>query len=44
MLVCTIYTCGPAAFATVYRHMGLFTSEGEIAQLAGTDETGTSLK
>ena len=24
--------------------MGLFTSESEIAQLAGTDETGTSLK
>jgi len=39
----TIYTCGPAALATVLKNMGIFTSEAEITQLAGTDQTGTSL-
>ena len=43
-LATTIYTCGPAAFATVYNHLGGYTNEGEIAQLAGTDETGTNLQ
>ena len=43
VLATTIYTCGPAAFATVYNHLGGYTNEGEIAQDAKTDETGTSL-
>ncbi len=43
IIATTIYTCGPAALATILKTMGIFTTEGEIAKLAGTDETGTSL-
>jgi parallel beta-helix repeat protein len=43
VIATTIYTCGPAALATILKSMGIYTSEAELAQLAGTDETGTSL-
>jgi len=43
VMATTIYTCGPAALATVLKNMGIFTSEAELSQLAGTDQTGTSL-
>ena len=39
----SVYTCGPAALATILKSMGIYTTEAEIAKLAGTDETGTSL-
>ncbi len=39
----TIYTCGPSALATILKSIGIYTSEAEIAQLSGTDETGTTL-
>ncbi|MDP3485512.1 MAG: cysteine peptidase family C39 domain-containing protein, partial [Methanobacteriaceae archaeon] len=39
----TIYTCGPAALATVMMHMGLNATEENLANWAGTDETGTSM-
>jgi parallel beta-helix repeat protein len=43
VLATTIYTCGPAALATILKNQGIYTTEGELAKLAGTDETGTSL-
>jgi len=43
ILATTIYTCGPAALATVLKNLGIYTTEAELAELAGTDETGTSL-
>ena len=36
-------TCGPAALAAVCRHFGIAATEDEIAHLAGTTETGTSM-
>ena len=43
VMATTIYTCGPAALATILKIMGIFTTEAEIAKIAETDETGTSL-
>ena len=43
VLATTIYSCGPAALATVLKNLGIYTTEAELATLAGTDETGTSL-
>lgn len=43
ILATTVYTCGPAALATVLKHMGLNVTEEELINLAGTDETGTSI-
>jgi len=43
VIATTIYSCGPAALATILKNMGIYTTEAELAQLAGTDETGTSL-
>lgn len=40
----TIYSCGPAALATILKNMGIYTTESELAQIAKTDETGTSLQ
>lgn len=39
----TNYTCGPAALATVSKDFGVNTSEKELAMLAGTDESGTTM-
>lgn len=39
----TIYTCGPAALATLMMHLGLNTTEKDLSNLAGTDNTGTSM-
>ncbi|MCK9151175.1 cysteine peptidase family C39 domain-containing protein [Methanobacterium alcaliphilum] len=39
----TPYNCGPAALVIVLRGMGINCSEQEIANIAGTDETGTSM-
>lgn len=39
----TNYTCGPAALATVLSNMGINTTEKELADLAGTDESGTTM-
>lgn len=39
----TIYTCGPAALATVMKNLGVNATEDELATLAGTDETGTTM-
>lgn len=36
-------TCGPAALAAVCRHYGVAATENEIARLAGTTATGTSM-
>ncbi|EKQ53243.1 MAG: parallel beta-helix repeat (two copies) [Methanobacterium sp. Maddingley MBC34] len=43
VMATTIYTCGPAALATVMKHLGVNATEMELAQWAGTDETGTSM-
>ena len=43
VIATTIYSCGPAALATILKNLGIYTTEAELAQLAGTDETGTSL-
>jgi parallel beta-helix repeat protein len=43
VMATTIYTCGPAALATILKNLGIYTTEAELAQLAETDETGTSL-
>ncbi|MDI6701764.1 C39 family peptidase [Methanothermobacter wolfeii] len=37
------YTCGPAALATVLKSLGIPCSESELAELAGTDESGTTM-
>ncbi len=39
----TNFSCGAAALATVLKNLGIITNELEIGNLAGTDETGTSL-
>ncbi len=39
----TSYNCGPAALATVMNYMGIQCNEQDLAQLAGTDETGTTM-
>ncbi|MDP3623380.1 MAG: right-handed parallel beta-helix repeat-containing protein, partial [Methanobacteriaceae archaeon] len=39
----TIYTCGPAALATVMMHMGINSTEEDLANWAGTDDIGTSI-
>ncbi len=39
----TSYNCGPAALATVLQGMGIGCTEYELAQIAGTDETGTTM-
>jgi ABC-type bacteriocin/lantibiotic exporter with double-glycine peptidase domain len=38
-----IFNCGPAALATILKSIGIYTTEAEMAKIAGTDETGTSL-
>ncbi|GLI12075.1 hypothetical protein MARBORIA2_11650 [Methanobrevibacter arboriphilus] len=43
VMATTVYTCGPAALATLFKKWGVFTTESEIAKLAGTDNEGTSL-
>ena len=43
VMATTIYTCGPAALATVMKHLGVNATEDELAQWAGTDETGTTM-
>ncbi|MGC9517427.1 MAG: pseudomurein-binding repeat-containing protein [Methanomicrobiales archaeon] len=43
VMATTIYTCGPAALATVLKKMGIYTTEAELAKMAKTDSTGTSL-
>jgi predicted double-glycine peptidase len=44
VMATTIYTCGPAAaLTTILKNLGIYTTEAELAQLAETDETGTSL-
>jgi parallel beta-helix repeat protein len=43
VMATTIYSCGPAALATILKSIGIFTTEAELAELSGTDETGTSL-
>ena len=43
VMATTIYTCGPAALATILKSIGIYTTEAEIAELAATDETGTTL-
>lgn len=39
----TNYTCGPAALATALQNMGINANEEEIADLAETDENGTTM-
>lgn len=44
IMASTIYSCGPASLANVLKSLGIFATEAELAELAGTDETGTSLE
>jgi len=39
----TNYNCGPAALATVLQKMGIKCNEDELAKMAGTDDTGTTM-
>lgn len=39
----TSYNCGPAALATVLNNLGINVTEQELAILAGTDESGTTM-
>ena len=39
----TSYNCGSAALATVLNNLGINTTEQELAILAGTDESGTTM-
>lgn len=39
----TIYTCGPAALATVLKNLGVNATEEELAISANTTETGTTM-
>jgi len=43
VMATTVYTCGPSALATLFKKWGIFTTEAELAKLAGTDNEGTSL-
>jgi parallel beta-helix repeat protein len=43
IMATTAYTCGPAALATILKKWGVYTTEAELAKIAKTDETGTSL-
>lgn len=43
VLQSTPYNCGPAALATICRMWGREVSQEEIAKLAGTDSTGTTM-
>lgn len=43
VMASTIYSCGPAALATILKALGIYTTEAELAELAKTDESGTSL-
>ena len=38
-----VYTCGPAALATVLNKMGINVTEDEIIDLAGTEDSGTTM-
>jgi len=40
VMASTIYSCGPAALATILKALGIYTTEAELAE---TDESGTSL-
>src|SRR5690606_18424056 len=37
------YYCGPATLATVLKNLGVNATQEELATLAGTDETGTTM-
>ena len=39
----TSYNCGPAALATVLNNLGINATEQELASLAGTDKSGTTM-
>ncbi len=39
----TGYNCGPAALAAVLNNLGINSTEQELAKLAGTDESGTTM-
>ncbi|NYB27767.1 MAG: hypothetical protein HVN34_10690 [Methanobacteriaceae archaeon] len=39
----SIYTCGPAALATILKKLGIYATEAELSQKAGTDYTRTCL-
>jgi uncharacterized protein len=39
----TNYNCGPAALATVLNNLGINATEQELATLAGTDQSGTTM-
>lgn len=43
ILATSVYSCGPAALATLLKKLGIFTTESELAYLAKTDESGTSM-
>ena len=43
VLQSTIYNCGPAALATVLNNLGINATEQELANLAGTDKSGTKM-
>lgn len=43
IMATSVYTCGPAALATILKNLGIFTTEAELAQIAKTDQDGTSL-
>jgi trimeric autotransporter adhesin len=38
-----IWNCGPASLATVLNRLGINATQDELATLAGTDQTGTSM-
>lgn len=43
IMATTTYTCEPSALAPILKGMEIYTTEAEIAQIADTDETGTTL-
>jgi len=43
VMATTSYNCGPATLATVLNNMGINATEEELASLAGTNETGTTM-
>jgi len=43
IIATTIYSCGPAALATVMKNLGINATELELAILSNTTETGTTM-
>lgn len=43
IMATTDYNCGPAALATILKNMGINATQEELAVLAGTNETGTTM-